>query len=223
MACREAVARGRTFAATRFGVASEALAYEGGAYRVGGASESDGLTFAALVAALAGPSAHPLSIDYAGKFGSTYPNDAHVAEVEVDPATGAAQVVAYIAADDLGRRVNQQLVEGLLHGGVAQGCGEVFGEVVVLDPALAQPRNASFMDYPMPRAGWCAGITLVDAGVPTAANPLGSKGAGEAGATGSLPALMNAVADALASAGAAPIDMPVTPARLWGEIRAWQR
>jgi len=107
-----------------------------------------------------------------------------------------------------------------MQGGITQGAGQVFGEHAVYDPDTGQLLTGSFMDYPMPRAGLVGGLAIREHPVPTAANPLGAKGVGEAGVSGSLPALMNAVVDALRQAGVAHFDMPATPDRIWRAIRA---
>ena len=132
-------------------------------------------------------------------------------------------MLSYIACDDAGNIVNHQLVEGQMHGGLAQGVGQVLGEHAVYDPQTGQMLSGSFMDYFMPRAGFLGKITLLDHPVPTPTNPLGAKGVGESGCSGSLPALANAVSDALRQVGAPPMDMPFTPAKLWATIQAAPR
>src|SRR5205814_4938870 len=107
-----------------------------------------------------------------------------------------------------------------MQGGITQGAGQVFGEHAVYDPDTGQLLTGSFMDYPMPRAGLVAGLAIREHPVPTAANPLGAKGVGEAGVSGSLPALMNAVLDALRQAGVTHFDMPATPQRVWRALQA---
>ncbi|HEX7007263.1 MAG TPA: xanthine dehydrogenase family protein molybdopterin-binding subunit [Alphaproteobacteria bacterium] len=149
----------------------------------------------------------------------TFPNSCHVCEVEIDPETGAVAVVGYVAADDVGTVINPLLVKGQIHGGVAQGLGQALMEQVVYDPASGQLLTASFMDYAMPRADTLCPIEVESVPVPTKLNPLGAKGAGEAGTVGALGAVMNAVVDALAAAGAPAIDMPATPERVWRALR----
>ena len=144
-----------------------------------------------------GRSRHPLDTNLTLDLATAFPSGAHVAEVEIDPETGAARIVNYVAADDCGTIYNHTLVEGQLHGGLMQGIGQVFGEHIAYDPDTGQLLSGTFMDYFMPRAEDLPPITLIDCGVPSPANPLGAKGAGEAGATGSIPALANAVLDAL--------------------------
>jgi carbon-monoxide dehydrogenase large subunit len=148
----------------------------------------------------------------------TYANATHVAQVEVDPDTGAVKLLRYVVAHDCGRVINPMIVDGQIHGGVAQGIGGALFEELVYDES-GQLLSGSFMDYPMPRAGLVDGLTIHEHPVPTASNPLGAKGVGEAGVSGSLPALMNAVLDALRQAGVTRFDMPATPDRIWRAIR----
>jgi len=138
--------------------------------------------------------------------------------VEIEPETGDAEIVSYVACDDAGNIINHQIVEGQVQGGLTQGAGQVFCELAVYDRS-GQLLTGSFMDYAMPRAGLVNGIKLVDHPVPTKLNPLGAKGVGEAGVTGSMPALMNAVVDALRQAGVREFEMPATPARIWKALQ----
>ncbi len=150
----------------------------------------------------------------------TYPNGSHVCEVEIDPETGETDVVGYWVVDDVGVMVNPVIVKGQIHGGVAQGVGQALGEQVAYDPDSGQLLSGSFMDYRMPRAGDFPGIEIEGNGVPTQRNPLGVKGAGEAGTVGALPATMNAVMNALAEVGVTDLDMPATPSSIWQAIEA---
>jgi carbon-monoxide dehydrogenase large subunit len=147
----------------------------------------------------------------------TFPNGCHIAEVEIDPDTGAAQVVKYSAVNDFGTVLNPLLVEGQIHGGVVQGLGQVLLEQAVYD-ADGQLVTGSFMDYAMPRAHDAPMIEVANRPVPTKSNPLGAKGCGEAGTSGGLPAIANAVIDALSEFGIRHLEMPMTPARIWGAI-----
>jgi carbon-monoxide dehydrogenase large subunit len=155
-----------------------------------------------------------------GKFGSTYPNGCHIAEVEVDAETGSAQIVAYCAVDDCGAVINHAIVEGQLHGGVVQGAGQVFGEHIVYDRESGQPLAASFMDYCMPRAGILRELNGEEHATPSKVSPLGVKGVGESGCTASLPVLVAAVIDALRPLGITQLDMPLTPSKLWHAMQA---
>jgi carbon-monoxide dehydrogenase large subunit len=153
----------------------------------------------------------------------TFPNGTHVCEVEIDPDTGAVAIVRYTVVDDVGRMVNPMLVKGQIHGGIVQGLGQGLFEDLTYDPATGQLLAGTFMDYAMPRAEDVPGFEVDAHEVPTQVNPLGAKGVGEAGTVGALPALMNAVNDALAPLGVRHLDMPVTPERVWRAIADAQR
>ena len=148
---------------------------------------------------------------------ATFPNGCHICEVEVDPETGACALLRYVVVDDVGTVVNPALVKGQIHGGIAQGLGQVFGENILYRDG--QLLTASFADYPMPRASDLCGLEVLSNPVPTTTNPLGVKGAGEAGTVGALPALMSAVVDALRPLGVRHLDMPATPERVWAAIQ----
>src|SRR4029079_6852099 len=149
---------------------------------------------------------------------SAFPNGCHIAEVEVDPETGAARVVRYSAVNDLGTVVNPLLVEGQVQGGVVQGLGQVLLEQAVYD-SDGKLVTGSFMDYAMPRAHDVPMINVASHPVPTKSNPLGAKGCGEAGTSGGLPSIANAVIDALSDYGVRHLEMPMTPARIWQAIK----
>ena len=165
----------------------------------------------------------PVKVMAEGKFGSTFPNGCHIAEVEVDADTGAAQIVSYCAVDDCGVVINHAIVEGQLHGGLVQGAGQVFGEHVVFDRETGQPLTASFADYFMPRAGLLKSVRGEEHPTPSKVSPLGVKGMGESGCTASLPALVNSVIDALRPLGVEHLDMPLTPSKLWHAIEDSKR
>ncbi|MBI4183240.1 MAG: xanthine dehydrogenase family protein molybdopterin-binding subunit [Proteobacteria bacterium] len=152
--------------------------------------------------------------------GSTYPNGCHACEVEVDPETGAVEIVGYTVVDDFGVVANPPLLAGQVHGGVAQGIGQALLEGCVYDPGSGQLLTGSFVDYALPRADRVPPIAFRYNVIPTRANPLGIKGAGEAGAVGAPPAVINAVVDALAHLGVRHVEMPATPERVWRAIRA---
>ncbi len=153
----------------------------------------------------------------------TFPNGTHICEVEIDPDTGVTEIVRYSAVEELGRVLNPLLVAGQIHGGVVQGVGQALGEVIIHDAELGQMLTASFMDYQMPRADDYPDFRMATREVPTAVNPLGAKGVGEAGTVGALGAAMNAINDALAPLGIRHFDMPATPGRVWEAIQAARR
>jgi carbon-monoxide dehydrogenase large subunit len=150
----------------------------------------------------------------------TFPNGTHICEVEIDRETGVTEIVRYSAVEELGRVLNPMIVAGQIHGGVVQGVGQALGEVIIHDPASGQMLTASFMDYQMPRANEYPDFRIATREVPTAVNPLGAKGVGEAGTVGALGAAMNAINDALAPLGIRHFDMPATPARVWEAMQA---
>jgi aerobic carbon-monoxide dehydrogenase large subunit len=153
-----------------------------------------------------------------GPSASTYPNGCHIAEVEVDPETGAIEVMNYSCVNDFGVVVNPLIVAGQLHGGVVQGIGQALMEKTVYD-SDGQLLTGSFMDYAMPRAADVPSFVLEDHPSPATTNPLGVKGCGEAGCAGALTSIMNAVMDALAERGIRHVDMPLTPASIWQALR----
>ena len=161
---------------------------------------------------------HPLDSEAETPISRACPSGVHIAEVEIDPATGHPPVERYVAVDDSGTVLNHTLIEGQIHGGIAQGAGQVFGEHGAYDRESGQLLSGSFMDYTMPRAGLLPAIETLDHPTVSPTNFLGAKGAGEAGTTGSLPTLMNAIVDAMRPLGVAHFDMPATPARVWRVI-----
>ena len=149
---------------------------------------------------------------------NNYPNGCHVCEVEIDKETGVVDIVRYSVVDDVGTVLNPMLLHGQIHGGVAQGAGQVLMEDIHFD-ASGQLVTASFMDYAMPHAHNLCNIEVESNSVPTRTNPLGTKGAGEAGNVGALPAVANALVDALSEFGIKHIEMPATPERIWRAMR----
>ena len=146
---------------------------------------------------------------------ATYPNGTHVCELEIDEATGEIKLVDYTVVDDFGKVINPLLLEGQVHGGIAQGLGQALLESCQYDSGSGQLLSASFMDYTMPRADDFPPIRFDRNEVPCQTNPLGIKGAGEAGAIGAPPAIVNAVVNALADRDVRHVDMPITPNKLW--------
>ncbi|HEV2000026.1 MAG TPA: molybdopterin cofactor-binding domain-containing protein, partial [Xanthobacteraceae bacterium] len=154
---------------------------------------------------------------------ATYPNGTHICEVEIDPATGAVTVMRYTVVDDFGLTLNPLLLRGQVHGGIVQGIGQALLEGAVYDEN-GQLLTASFMDYALPRADDLPNLAFETRNVPCTTNPLGVKGAGEAGSIGSCPATMNAVVDALVrGAGVDHLDMPASPDRVWRAIAGAKR
>lgn len=149
----------------------------------------------------------------------TFPNGCHIAEVEIDPETGAINVLRYTVTDDFGKLVNPMIARGQVHGGVAQGIGQAAQEMTAYDAESGQLLSGSFLDYSLPRADDLPDIDVEFVEIPCKTNPLGVKGAGEAGAVGSAPAVMNAILDGLRDLGVTKLDMPATPERVWGALR----
>ncbi len=214
-ASQEVVKNGLNLAADHLESAAQDIEFEQGAYRIKGTDRAVRIDELAM----AYPGRLDLDFKDRPKVPATFPNGCHVAEVEIDPETGECDIVSYVACDDVGNIINHQIVEGQMQGGITQGAGHIFLEQGIYDSA-GQLLTGSFMDYAMPRAGLVGGLTVTDHAVPTATNPLGAKGVGEGGVTGSMPALMNAVMDALHSAGVSHFDMPASPRRLWQALHS---
>jgi carbon-monoxide dehydrogenase large subunit len=149
---------------------------------------------------------------------STFPNGCHVCEVEIEPDTGATRILRFVVVDDFGTVVNPLLLEGQVHGGIGQGIGQALLEDCIYDRESGQLVTGSLMDYAMPRADNVSDIEFTYNVVPCTTNPLGVKGAGEAGAIGAPPAVINAVVDALSPYGIEHVEMPATPERVWRAI-----
>jgi carbon-monoxide dehydrogenase large subunit len=215
LAAQEMVKKGIDLAAERLEAAAADIEFAQGHYRIKGTDRKVSIQSLARGGAL--------DTHYQNKFGSCFPNGCHIAEVEIEPETGSAEIVSYVACDDAGNILNHQIVEGQVQGGLTQGAGQIFNELAVYDRESGQLVTGSFMDYAMPRAGLVGALRLVDHPVPTRLNPLGAKGVGEAGVTGSMPALMNAVLDALRAAGVRHFEMPASPARVWQVLRTAAR
>ncbi len=212
LAAQKLIEEGKALAALDMKLEPSQISYAKGEFR---SAESKRMVTLADLA-----KAKPVKVVAEGKFGSTFPNGCHIAEVEVDKETGAAEIVRYCAVDDCGAVINHAIVEGQLHGGVVQGVGQVFGEHIVYDRDSGQPLSASFMDYCMPRAGKLRELRGEEHPTPSKVSPLGVKGVGESGCTASLPVLVGAVIDALQSLGIKHLDMPLTPSKLWHAMQA---
>ena len=206
VAAREVVEKGKTLAADALEAAAADIEYAGGAYRIAGTDRMVDLV------ALAGGGALDTTAGLAAT--RAFPSGAHVAEVEIDPDTGMTEVVRYTAVDDCGVVMNHTLLEGQILGGMMQGLGQVLGEICIYDED-GQLATGSFMDYVMPHADLLKRVDISDYCVPSPNNPLGVKGAGEAGTTGALPTAMNAIIDALRPRGVSHLDMPASAQRVW--------
>jgi len=218
------IERGKQIASHVLEASASDIEYKAGRFVIAGTDRSIGLL--ELAARLRGgaklPEGVPTSLDVdhvvTDPVPSAFPNGCHIAEVEIDPETGATRVVRYSAVNDLGTIVNPLLVEGQIQGGVVQGLGQVLLEQAVYD-SDGQLVTGSFMDYAMPRAHDAPMINVASHPVPTKSNPLGAKGCGEAGTSGGLPSVANAVIDALSDYGIRHLEMPMTPSRIWHAIQ----
>jgi carbon-monoxide dehydrogenase large subunit len=225
IAADKVIAKGTKIAARLLEAAEADVLFANGRFTVAGTDR--GVALKEVVRAAFQPAQLPPGVEpglyETGTFApkqDTWPNGCHVCEVEIDPDTGAVSLERYAVVDDVGTVINPLTLAGQIHGGVAQGVGQILTEQVVYDPESGQLLTPTFMDYAIPRADTLPDIAIGENPVPTALNPLGAKGAGEAGTVGALPAVMNAVMDALAPAGARELDMPATAERVWRALRA---
>jgi aerobic carbon-monoxide dehydrogenase large subunit len=222
------IERGKQIASHILEASVSDIEFKTGRFTIAGTDRSIGLLelAAKLRVGLKLPGGVPasLDVDHVGNnpVPFTFPNGCHIAEVEIDPQTGHAQVVKYCAVNDLGTVINPLLVEGQIQGGVVQGLGQALLEQAIYD-SDGQLVTGSFMDYAMPRAHDAPMIEVAHHPVPTKSNPLGAKGCGEAGTSGGLPAVANAVIDALSQYGIRHLEMPMTPARIWQAIEEAKR
>jgi carbon-monoxide dehydrogenase large subunit len=223
LAADKIIAKGKSLAAHVLEAAEHDIEFEEGKFTVSGTDKSIGLPEIAMTSL--NPRALPRGMEpgmfETGTFDGgdrTYPNGCHIVEVEIDEGTGEVEMVRYTAVDDVGHMINPLLVEGQLHGGIAQGVGQALLESIIYQSG--QIVTGSFMDYAMPRADNFCRFDLGENEVPTRNNPLGVKGAGESGTVGALSAVMNAVNDALARIGAPYVQMPATSEKVWRAIRA---
>jgi aerobic carbon-monoxide dehydrogenase large subunit len=217
------IEKAKPMAAMMLEAASGDIEFKDGAFRVVGTDRALPLTEVAK--AFYRPAMLPpqfdVGLEASGHFAAepaNFPNGCHVCEVEIDPETGAITLDRYAAVDDVGKIMNHLLCEGQIHGGVAQGVGQALMEQIVFD-GEGQLVTGSLQDYAMPRADDFPALNSELTEVPARTNPLGVKGAGEAGATGAPPAVIGAVLDALQPLGIEHVDMPATPARVWAAIR----
>ena len=214
LAADAAIEQGREIAGELLEASVADIAYEAGGFGIAGTDRRVGWReiFAARPAFTAE--------GHFDAYHEGYPVACHACECEVDPETGEVRLLRYVVAQDAGRLINPMIATGQLHGGIAQGVGQGLIEAARYDAASGQLVTGSFMDYAMPRAGDLPDLECTFVEGPPGDNPLGVKGIGEAGATGSAPAVVNAVMDALAPLGVRHVDMPLTPYAVWQAIRS---
>jgi aerobic carbon-monoxide dehydrogenase large subunit len=216
------IAAGKQLAAHVLEASAGDIEFKAGRFTIAGTDRSIGIMdLAQRLRGLKVPEGLPSTLDVTHvtePVAGTYPNGVHVAEVEIEPDTGLTRTVKYSVVNDFGTVLNPMLVEGQVQGGAVQGLGQVLLEGAVYD-ADGQLVTGSFMDYAMPRAHDAPMIAVANRPVPTKTNPVGAKGCGEAGTSGGLPAVANAVIDALADYGIRHLEMPMTPARIWQAIQ----
>ena len=220
LAAEAIVERGRRIAAELMEASAEDVTFAAGTFTIAGTDRS--VSLREVVAASFEPASFPDSNEIGLQATShyrakkyNYPCGCHVCEVEIDPWTGMLALVRYTAVNDHGVAINPMLLEGQVHGGIAQGLGQALMERTVYDPDTGQLVSGSFMDYAIPRADDIPAIEFKRNCVPARTNPLGVKGVGESGCTAACPAVMNAIVDALAPLGITHLDMPATPERIW--------
>ncbi|SKA09780.1 carbon-monoxide dehydrogenase large subunit [Enhydrobacter aerosaccus] len=214
----EIIAKGKAVAADALEAAEADIVFADGHFTVSGTDRTVSLLD---VATLGREKGRPLDTYHLWKREQmTFPNGAHVVEIEIDRETGAAALVRYTAVDDYGVLVNPMIATGQAHGAMAQGAGQALMEQAIYDPVSGQMLAASLMDYPLPRADELPSFDLGFNPTRCTTNPLGVKGCGEAGAIAAFPAIANAILDALSSFGIANFDGPATPSRLWQAMEA---
>ena len=228
MVAEKVIAKGKKIAAHLLEAAETDMEFKDGRFAIAGTDRGIGIHDVAKAAFDLGklPKGMEPGLYETATYRATsgnFPNGAHVCEVEIDTETGATELVGYAVVDDVGTVINPMLVKGQIMGGIAQGLGQVLMEDKAYDPQTGQVIAGSFMDYAMPRAENFCSVTIEDNPVPTPTNPLGVKGAGEAGTVGSLSAGVNAIVDALSVYGIRHIDTPCTPYRVWQAIEAARR
>jgi len=216
-ASQQTIDAGRQLAGAALEAAPEDIQYRAGRFSVAGTD----LAIDLFELAARQPDRR-IAVDTLQKVGGpSWPNGAHVCEVEVDPETGATQVVRYTTVDDVGRVINPPIVAGQVQGGIAQALGQALLERVHYDADSGQLLSGSLMDYALPRADDLPMIdTHTDESIPCRINPLGAKGVGELGTVGGTPTIINALLDALRPRGVTDIAMPATPERVWRALRA---
>jgi carbon-monoxide dehydrogenase large subunit len=224
LATEKILAKATAIAAHMLEAAEADIAFADGVFRITGTDRA--VSLGQIAAEAWDPPSLPdgmepglvASTAYAAKQ-QNFPNGVHICELEIDPETGTVELLHYSVVDDVGTVLNPLLLEGQICGGIVQGIGQILMEDIHFDGASGQLVTGSFMDYAMPRAGDLSAIHCESNPVPTKTNPLGVKGAGEAGAVGAMPAVGNALVDALQPLGIREVPMPATPERLWRTIR----
>jgi carbon-monoxide dehydrogenase large subunit len=224
LATERIVEKAKTIAAHLLEAAEADIGFVDGVFTIAGTDRR--VTLREIAAVAWEPQRLPAGVEpglvagaaYAAKQ-QNFPNGTHICELEIDPETGTVDILRYSVVDDVGTVMNPLLLEGQIRGGVVQGIGQILMEDIRFDPDSGQLLTGSFMDYAMPRAGDLSNIDCENNPVPTGTNPLGVKGAGEAGAVGAMPAVANALVDALSPLGIRHVEMPATPERLWRAIR----
>ena len=212
--------KGRKLAAQLLEASEADVVYSAGNFEIAGTDRRISLLDVARKAKAAGES---LDTQLGVEVAQSFPNGCHVAEVEVDPETGIVELVGYTAVDDCGNVLDHTIVEGQVHGAIAQGVGQALSEDAVYDRASGQLLTGSFMDYAMPRADMFPEMLSELHAVPCKTNALGVKGVGEAGTTAALAAVMNAIADAIPGEAGAKLDMPATPLKVWRACRTLEK
>jgi len=223
-AAEAAIAKAKILAAHQLEASADDMEFANGVFTIAGTDRSISLEDVAKISYTPGklPEGVDGGIDERATFSpktANFPNGTHACEVEIDPDTGEIDIIGYVIVDDVGTVLNPLLLKGQIHGGVAQGYGQAVMERAVYDED-GQNVAASFMDYAMPRAGDFTLFDVKSNPVPTKQNPLGVKGAGEAGTVGALPAVMSAIENALNAAGVPMIEMPASPERVWQALQA---
>jgi aerobic carbon-monoxide dehydrogenase large subunit len=223
LAAGKVIEKGKKLAGHLLEASEQDIEFAEGQFTVKGTDKSIGLKQIAMAAFM--PTRWPAGFEGGLYENATYlaekdtfPNGCHVCEVEIDPETGEVKVDRYSVVDDVGTVMNPIGLKGQIHGGVAQGIGQILGEQVVWDRDSGQLLTASFLDYTMPRADMVPNMEIKSNPVPTKYNPLGAKGAGEAGTVGAMPVVMNAIMDALAPLGVKDVAMPANPHNVWRAI-----
>ena len=226
IAADKLIEKGKKIAAHMMEAAVNDIAFEDGKFAIAGTDKSVTMNQVAKHSHQWGQLPNDIELgftenaNYGPANSATFPSGAHICEIEIDKETGKLALTRYCAVDDVGRVINPLICEGQIQGGIVQGIGQVIGEEIVYDPDSGQLLTGSFQDYLMPRADDFCNFELGANTSPTPRNPLGVKGVGEAGTLGAIPAVMNAVNDALHRIGAPEIEMPATPEKVWRAINA---